>query len=277
MPAYSEAYYGYLEDGALRSARAVVPLLLDFVRPRRVIDIGCGLGTWLTVFEEHGAAEIQGVDGPWVDRERLHIPQDAFIPANLEAPFQTAASFDLVVSLEVAEHLPPDCAEQFVETLVGLGPVVLFSAAAPLQGGDHHVNERWPAYWAAHFQRKGYVAIDCLRQRLWHSSQIEWWYAQNALFFVRENCLEDYPALKREHTGSPPLPMVHPRCYLELQERVAQLRGRADELGAWGVELQKQVEALCELRPGHVSLLRVLRALPALVKHALAQSLKNVA
>ena len=49
--------------------------------------------------------------------------------------------FDLVVSLEVAEHLPSECAETFVDSLTGLGPIVLFSAAIPHQGGTNHANE----------------------------------------------------------------------------------------------------------------------------------------
>jgi hypothetical protein len=59
---------------------------------------------------------------------------------DLERPFQLKRKFDLVVSLEVAEHRPAHCAEDFVSTLTGLGSVVLFSAAAPHQGGEHHVD-----------------------------------------------------------------------------------------------------------------------------------------
>ena len=55
--------------------------------------------------------------------------------------------FDLVVSLEVAEHLPKECADIFVDSLVRLGPIILFSAAIPQAGGTCHINEQWPEYW----------------------------------------------------------------------------------------------------------------------------------
>jgi hypothetical protein len=99
------------------------------------------------------------------DRELLEIPKNRFMAVDLERPFQLKRKFDLVVSLEVAEHLPAHCAEDFVSTLTGLGSVVLFSAAAPHQGGEHHVNEQSPDYWAELFQRRKYVPVDCLRKK----------------------------------------------------------------------------------------------------------------
>ncbi len=36
------------------SAREVVPIIMELVNPKSVIDIGCGTGTWLSVFEKHG-------------------------------------------------------------------------------------------------------------------------------------------------------------------------------------------------------------------------------
>src|SRR5262245_44009168 len=135
MQPYTNEYYRALSDGARRSARVVLPLVLEFVRPRSVIDVGCGLGTWLAVFREHGVEDVWGMDGDHVDREWLEIPADRFLAHDLSQPLRLGRSFDLVVSLEVAEHLPPSCADAFVESLTRLGPLLLFSAAAPYQGG----------------------------------------------------------------------------------------------------------------------------------------------
>jgi hypothetical protein len=67
--------------------------------------------------------------------------------------------------------------------LTRLGPVVLFSAAIPGQGGLGHLNEQWPRYWVDLFRAKSYVAIDCLRHRIWDDDGVDWWYAQNLLFY----------------------------------------------------------------------------------------------
>ena len=92
---------------------------------------------------------MTGVDGPYVDRCKLLIDAGDFHAADLAAPIDLGRQFDLVQSLEVAEHLPAAKAEQFVETLTAHGSRILFSAAVPGQGGENHINEQLPDYWRA--------------------------------------------------------------------------------------------------------------------------------
>lgn len=216
---YDRMFFAQHTDGARRSAGVVVPIVLEYVpQARSVLDVGCGLGAWLLVFREHGVTEIQGVDGDYVDRRDLAIAADCFTAADLEQPFSLARRFDLVLCLEVAEHLPESAAGTLVESLTKHAPVVLFSAAIPAQAGRGHLNEQWPDYWAACFARRGYTAIDCLRARIWNDQNVEWWYAQNMVLYVEQARLPDYPMLERAQAGttSPPLSLVHPRKYLEL-------------------------------------------------------------
>jgi SAM-dependent methyltransferase len=227
---YSDDYYQRLQPGALQSAREIIPLVLQLIHPRSVIDVGCGQGAWLAVFRELGIEDIQGVDGDYVSREKLAIPSGFFTAHDLTRPFRLERSFDLVVSIEVAEHLPAQCAGDFVSTLTQLGPVVLFSAAVPYQGGQQHVNEQWPAYWAERFAQRGYVPVDCLRRRIWMNPRVEWWYAQNAFLYARQEYLQSQPLLRREYEAAGPeaLPLVHPQRYLQVinwgisQSRIAQ-------------------------------------------------------
>jgi hypothetical protein len=53
-----------------------------------------------------------------------------------------------------------------------------------------HINEQWPEYWAKLFQKRGYRPVDRLRSRLWGCNDVEWWYAQNALLYVRADKFE---------------------------------------------------------------------------------------
>jgi SAM-dependent methyltransferase len=213
---YSTEFYRHQQDGSRRSAEAIAPLLLDLVRPRSVIDVGCGVGTWTAVFRALGVEDVHGVDGEWVDRALLQIPVERFLPADLTRPIALDRAFDLVVSLEVAEHLPETAADTFVDSLVRLGPVVAFSAAIPHQGGTHHVNEQWPSYWAARFGARGYVVIDAVRGLVWDRHDVDWYYAQNLLIYVRADALPRYPRLASLHArgGPGPLSVVHPRQYL---------------------------------------------------------------
>ncbi|MCI0704193.1 MAG: class I SAM-dependent methyltransferase [Planctomycetia bacterium] len=217
---YTSDYYAALRDGVRRSARVVVPLVLGFVPARSVIDVGCGEGTWLSVFREHGVKDVLGVDGDYINRDRLEIASDRFRPRDLSRPFELERTFDLAVSLEVAEHLPEGSADDFVASLARLAPVAFFSAAAPYQGGEQHVNEQWPAYWAERFARHGFLPVDCLRRRIWANPDVEWWYAQNAFLYVRRNWLSVDSVLTREYeiAGPVALPLVHPKRFVEWVE-----------------------------------------------------------
>jgi SAM-dependent methyltransferase len=241
MGPYTEQFYEDIREGSRRSAREIVPIVLDLVSPKNVIDVGCGLGTWLSVFKEFGVDDIWGAEGNWVDKAVLEIPKERFLQADLTKPFRLERKFDLVVSVEVAEHLSPEFAGIFLESLVRLGPVVLFSAAIPFQGGKNHVNEQWQGYWAEQFQNKGYHAIDCIRKRIWQNARVEFWYAQNMLMFARLDYLQTHPALQREYenTYASQLSLVHPRRYLEA----------IDWMRRWVDDAQSSAQELAVLIP----------------------------
>jgi SAM-dependent methyltransferase len=217
---YSDDFFRRHRDGARRSARVVVPLVLNLVPVRSAIDVGCGQGTWLSVFGDLGVTDVQGIDGNYVDRDKLEIPAERFLAHDLTCPLRFQRAFELAISLEVAEHLPENAADDFVASLVRLAPIVLFSAAAPYQGGQNHVNEQWPGYWAERFAARNYLPVDCIRRRVWENPEVEWWYAQNTFLYVERSRLAGDSALMREYEAAGPhaLPLIHPRRYIEWVE-----------------------------------------------------------
>jgi SAM-dependent methyltransferase len=229
---YTSDFYQRLHGGAVRSAEIVVPLVLQLFTVSSVVDVGCGDGSWLAAFRKLGVADTLGVDGDYIQKELLQIPLDCFRPTNLEEPFRFERTFDLALSLEVAEHLPAQSAGVFVECLVAAAPAVLFSAAIPHQGGDNHINEQWPDYWTKIFRQHGYVPVDCVRPRVWQNGAVEHWYAQNVLLFAHQDFVERSPALKLEweRTDVGRLSLVHPRQYLYLENRYREAVARAEQL-----------------------------------------------
>src|SRR5436190_23013319 len=125
---YSPAFFAGELDRASTSAETIVPLVLERVAPRSVVDLGCAHGIWLQTFATHGVEAYLGVDGEWVPADKLHIPLDRFVASRLDKPLRLGRRFDLAVTLEVAEHLPERGARQFVRNIVELAPCVLFSA-----------------------------------------------------------------------------------------------------------------------------------------------------
>jgi SAM-dependent methyltransferase len=181
---YDQDFYRSQQSGSQAAAKAIVPLVLDHVEGvGSVVDVGCGVATWAAEFRRQGITDVVGMDGNYVDRGSLRIPPGDFVPVDLTGSFSLGRRFDLVVSVEVAEHLPPGNSRAFISQLCDLGDVVLFSAASPGQGGDGHLNEAWPSYWRALFRDHGYGSSDPFRPLLWDDESIPFWYRQNLILF----------------------------------------------------------------------------------------------
>lgn len=209
---YNELH-GHFNDPIRASAEIIAPLLLELTAAQSVLDVGCGSGIWLKAFQDRGR-QIRGLDGDYIDRASLLIPPERFQSADLAKPFD-AASADLAICLEVAEHLPESAAEGFVDSLVNSAPVIFFSAAIPGQGGMGHVNEQWPSYWKAKFAARGYCAFDSVRRKVWAREDVLYWYAQNPLLYVRQSELGRYPLLVAEPQDLL-VDVIHPRRYVVL-------------------------------------------------------------
>ncbi len=216
MSGYYEDFYRERREKVAEAARIITPRILEFIQPASVLDIGCAEGEWLSVFKEHGM-EIHGVDGPWVKTSRLLIPERDFTSHDFKKPLDLGRQYDLVMSLEVAEHLQEEYAAPFIESLVRHGSVVLFSAAIPFQEGRGHRNEQWPDYWAKLFLMEEYHCIDCLRPILWNLPEAAPNYAQNMLLYIHRNSLGEFPAgnEKTPVFQQMPLSLVHPENYLK--------------------------------------------------------------
>ena len=224
MHEYGTDFYRFLASFAVRSAQRVVPRLAAVLAVRDVVDFGCGQGAWLSVWAAAGAPVV-GVDGPYIDQRGLLIDPGDFRTADLSAPIDLGRQFDLVQSLEVAEHLPADKAAQFVATLTAHGACVLFSAAVPGQGGENHVNEQPLGYWRAIFRERGYSAVDYLRPLICHDPAIARWYRCNIMLYVKDEAIASLAeaARSRRVPDAQPLEDYWPLSYRLRHALVRQL------------------------------------------------------
>lgn len=209
---YDQTFYDDHLAGSFRSARILLGRLFEVYRPESVVDVGCGAGAWLAAAESLGSTRLQGLDGDWVDESKLLSKQIAFEPADFSRPLEIAGSFDLCISVEVAEHLAAERAAGFVAALCNAAEVVLFSAAIKHQGGNSHVNEQWQSYWIKLFNNCGYGCFDIFRGAVWNNREVELWYRQNIFLFVKRTT--DRIDLKLLKSLEQPIPdVVHPEYY----------------------------------------------------------------
>jgi SAM-dependent methyltransferase len=189
---YDQRFFDYVNAGALRSAKGLLPLLAD-MDIKSVLDVGCGQGAWLSVWHEYGIADITGIDGNYVDVDRLKIPKEHFVVGDLRKSFDLGRHFDLVQCLEVAEHLPAISARSLVTSLTRHTNLVLFSAAAKGQGGENHINERSYDYWRQLFEENDFVAFDSIRPKILADKSIEPWYRYNTFLYIHRKKVDAVP------------------------------------------------------------------------------------
>lgn len=212
----------------LKSPDVVVPLLLKILNPRSVLDIGCGIGTWLHAFKMSGVNEVFGIDGDYVDRTLLKdfISTEEFRPTDLTYPFDLKRKFDLAICLEVAEHLPESSATDFIHSICLHADTIIFSAAIPGQGGQNHINEHWMTYWKEKFSAEGYKLFDILRSEIWNNPGIDWWYKQNMVVFSKQPINTTLPELPILNVVHPELFQKHIDYIIYLQQYVRELESK---------------------------------------------------
>jgi SAM-dependent methyltransferase len=186
VPRYDKAFIQYTARSSAYAAGVVTSHLAPMLGVASVLDVGCALGTWLRAWSERGVADGHGIDGDYIDRAMLEIPQERFTAIDLNRGFDLGRQFDLVQSLEVAEHIAPRASDAFVDCLARHAcRFVLFSAAPPGQGGEFHVNERPFEYWRSALARHGFVAIDAVRPAIAGDAKISYWYRYNIFLYLR--------------------------------------------------------------------------------------------
>ncbi len=217
---YDRAFYANQRAGSLESAKIV----LDRLKPvlgevRAALDVGCGAGGWLrSLGEAFPDAGLFGVDHPDVPAQQMFIDPANFSGRDLSEPFDLGRTFDIVLSLEVAEHVNPDRAEVFIDNLARHGDRIVFSAATPRQGGTGHVNEQWPSYWAEKFAARGYNRRDVIRPLIWDEDRVASWYKQNMMLYLRGDAATGDLSTFEDWGGRA---VVHPGLWMRKTEPLA--------------------------------------------------------
>jgi SAM-dependent methyltransferase len=194
---YDLQYYADLVDPYMsRSCDAIADSLVDTFSPSSVVDVGCGTGLLLVALKNRAVPVCTGIDYSeaalaicrkrGLDVLRLDLEHD-MIPESLKA--------DIVVSTEVAEHLPESCAGRFVKALCDIANIVVLTAAEPATfmgwKGTDHANEQPRQYWTGKFKSRGFKYDEHGSQQLssyWQQHGVAGSYYKTVMVFVGESC-----------------------------------------------------------------------------------------
>ena len=192
---YDDNYFFKGEDPVYdKSCQMIAESIVKVFSPRSVIDVGCGPGVLLLALKEQGlvcrgleyssaalkVCRQKGLDVTRFDLRREVLPED----------FKA----DVVVSTEVAEHLPEHCADHFVNILCAIADNVIITAAEPATTyvGDHtHLNEQPKEYWIGKFAIAGFKCDEDISTQFrtdWKKRGIKGWFVQHLMVFRKEPC-----------------------------------------------------------------------------------------
>ena len=148
-----------------------------------VIDVGCGPGIYVhAINEARDTGRCYGVDNneqmpSHLDLNKVDVTGISTWPASV------------VLSLEVGEHISMNDADAYISFIRRTGAhTVYFSAAAPGQGGEGHINCQPKVYWCEKFFRAGFY-YDPDERNHWLKFMSEGyhmgWLMQNGMVFRR--------------------------------------------------------------------------------------------
>jgi SAM-dependent methyltransferase len=183
---YDRAYYLKYAAEVSVSAKAIADYVVSKERPRSCIDVGCGSGEVLQAISALGVSCV-GFDNSLAALELCRAKGLMVEKLDLESEPRPDRQADVVVSTEVAEHIPERFADAYVGFLAGTAPVVYMTAATPGQGGTDHVNEQPNEYWIGKFEKLGFAYAEEtseVRQK-WLSAGVDRHRAKNLLIFRR--------------------------------------------------------------------------------------------
>lgn len=185
---YNAEYYERDVDPLMQASSGIMAQsIIDAFKPARIVDVGCGTGALLMALRERG---VEGV-GLEYSQAAVDLCRKRGLTVHqldLEKDTPPKLTADVVISTEVAEHLPERCAETFIDVLCGFGGSVVMTAATPGQGGADHVNEQPHAYWIEKMARRGLTLDEPTTlswRQSWASQGVEGCYAMNIMVFRR--------------------------------------------------------------------------------------------
>lgn len=209
----------------MESPSVLVPIFIELLKPKNVCDVGCGVGNFLSTFKKLGVKKVLGYDGQWANKKLIakHLDINEFRTIDFEKQLPNPdRKFDLVLCLEVAEHVSAGKSDQLIDFLTKLSKTVIFSAALPYQGGQNHINEQWEEYWEEKFYKRGYKKYDIIRHKIFTNRKIQWWYRQNIVVYSKKD-LSHFPTVPLTNVITHDLYVIKMNANLQLRTFLNQI------------------------------------------------------
>jgi glycosyltransferase involved in cell wall biosynthesis/SAM-dependent methyltransferase len=132
--------------------------LIQSLKPRTILDVGCAIGFLVEAFWRRGV-RAYGIDVS--EYAITQVPEDlkgfCSVRSVIEPlPENFPQSYDLLTCIEVLEHMPPDEGKMAIKNMASKTRCILFSSTPHDLVEPTHVNVRPVIYWLQSFAEVGF-------------------------------------------------------------------------------------------------------------------------
>lgn len=176
--------YGNINVEEKPQANNIADWIKEVVSPKKVIDIGCGPGTYVYSMRNKGLNSFGYDLDERVDGKKF---------LTRKSIFDIEDNADMLICMEVAEHIPAQFSQKIVDKLVGMldnAGILLFTAGHIGQGGVDHINCRPKEYWEHLFTKKSLIRCPTLENQLQlyiKRSNYMGWLLTNFMIFYKDD------------------------------------------------------------------------------------------
>ena len=183
MPSSDELNFTYIHNEEQPFAKRLSAWVADVLKPDKILDIGCGPGTYVEEMRKQNLNAF-GYDIDERVKGKPFLTQQSL--------FDIEDTGSAVICLEVAEHIDFIKNKEITQSLVSClrpGGILIWSAAAPGQGGVGHINCQTKEYWEQLFLELPVNRLCDVEEKLlayikngYHMG----WFVQNLLVFKKQ-------------------------------------------------------------------------------------------
>ena len=186
---YDQEYYRSIVEPTMElSAEVIAESIASDLSPESAVDLGCGTGLLLFHLQKHGI-DVQGFDYSSAALAMCDARGMCVQKFDIENDHMPDLRVDLVLSTEVAEHLPESVSDRYIKILMSLSETVFLTAATPSDAGTDHVNEQPNEYWIEKFESQGYMFDRVLSfkwRNQWRGQGVAGCFANSAMIFRKQ-------------------------------------------------------------------------------------------
>lgn len=161
--------------------------ILSYMEVESLADFGCGPGWYVSLLRRNGY-DAYGYDGnPNIEELSSLLFTDGYYchRVDLTEELEAEVPFDVVLCLEVGEHIPKEYEDIFIMNIIrNSGKYIIFSWAIEGQHGDGHVNCHSNDYIISKISMHGFYLNRPLSNYLRNSSVL-WWFKNTIMVFER--------------------------------------------------------------------------------------------